>query len=203
RGQRLEVVLELVRQRLPQLGLPVELRVQPREPPERPVVQHDGGPDRVRPAVVRQVAFGQALAQRVDVPAGRVRPRIPLHDQPVDPLLELRRDLLPHLVGAGLEFLESHARSTRRSARGAQPTGSRSQAGTSSNGSPGRPSRATTASAPPAYPPATDSRRTGPTRGLRNQSSSNESRNHFPNAASTAHARSRLPARCAPSTSAR
>src|SRR5690606_17241510 len=112
RGERFEVVLELVRQRLPQLVLPVEPLVQPGEPQERAVIQHDHGPRRVRSAVVGEVVLRDALAERVDVRQRGVRLRGPLHHQPGPARLAALGDPPPDPPGTILEIVETQVRSS-------------------------------------------------------------------------------------------
>src|SRR5690606_4726387 len=120
-GERLEVMLKLVRERLPQLLLPVEFGVLSRQAEERAVVEHDDGARRVRAAELRGVALRDALAERVDAIERGVRLRSALDPEPIDAGSILLGDPLPLLPGALLELVERHITESRRSGSPPRP----------------------------------------------------------------------------------
>src|SRR5690606_2904062 len=108
--QRLEVVAQLVGERLPDLLVPVEVVVLLGDVKEGAVVQNDPGPGRVRSTPLRRIALRNALAQGVDLRPLRVRFRLALNEKAVHARLVAVGDPLPGGFCATPEGLEIHRR---------------------------------------------------------------------------------------------
>ncbi len=104
-GAPLEVVAELVGQRVPRLLPPVEAGREPGQRREGPVVEDDAALHRVgRVAVVER----DALAQGVDLRPGGVRQGAGGDDHLGHPLEEVGRDLLAQPADQGAEVVQPH-----------------------------------------------------------------------------------------------
>src|SRR5690606_10076085 len=127
--ERLQVVPELVRERLPELALPVELVLALRELAERSPVERDDGAGRVGPSELGGMILREALAQRVDVRERRVRGGLARDHEPVHASLVLLRNLLERGPCLALERTEVHVRQPLPP-RGARADPPRASAGT-------------------------------------------------------------------------
>jgi hypothetical protein len=102
------MMLQLVQNRLMNFMTPVKIQIFEGNRAEGPVIKHDGGPCRVRPAIFRWIRFGNALAECEEILVLGMRVRIPVNDEAVYALFVLIGDLLPNFMGYFFELLQRH-----------------------------------------------------------------------------------------------
>ena len=107
-GAPLQVVPQLVGERLPRLVAPVEV-AQASEGGERAVVEHDA---RLQVGSAAAPLERDALAQRIDVPAHGVRNALGAHLDRHRPLEIRCRHLLQQAVDEPAEVIQPHSRTT-------------------------------------------------------------------------------------------
>ncbi len=106
--ERLDVVPQLVRERLPDFGFPVEVRVVLGDLHERAVVHRDVPAQTLAGAQEVGRSRVEVLTQSEDLVVVVLRMRVGQHMHALQPAKEGLRDLLDHLLDHGLERLEGH-----------------------------------------------------------------------------------------------